>query len=129
MLEIIVACVAGVLLGWALSASRFARLRTERDMARAERGCRFLDFGNCFGKLHFGGAHCVVARPSNARPLLETADGRNMSETAFAGSPIESELDRQFGVCQQAELLGSGVLSLTLRHSCIIAKGCDTVVW
>jgi DNA recombination protein RmuC len=37
MLEIIVACVAGVLLGWALSASRFARLRTERDMARAER--------------------------------------------------------------------------------------------
>jgi hypothetical protein len=37
-------------------------------------------------------------------------------------------LDRQVGVCQQAELLGSGVLSLTLCHSCIIAKGCDTVV-
>jgi DNA recombination protein RmuC len=37
MLEIIVACVAGVLLGWALSASRVARIRAERDMARAER--------------------------------------------------------------------------------------------
>ena len=56
------------------------------------------------------------------------ANGRNVSETAFAGSPIESELDRQVGVCQQAELLGSGVLSLTLCHGCIIAKGCDTVV-
>ena len=56
------------------------------------------------------------------------ANGRNVSETACTGSLIESELDRQVGDCQQAELLGSGVLSLTLCHSCIIAKGCDTVV-
>ena len=56
------------------------------------------------------------------------ANGRNVSETALAGSLIESELDRQVGDCQQAELLGSGVLSLTLCHGCIIAKGCDTVV-
>lgn len=56
------------------------------------------------------------------------ANGRNVRETACAGSLIESELDRQVGDCQQAELLGSGVLSLTLCHSCIIAKGCDTVV-
>lgn len=55
------------------------------------------------------------------------ADGRNVGEPAFASTSIESELDRQFGVCQQPELLGSGVLRLTLRHSCIIANGCDTV--
>ena len=36
------------------------------------------------------------------------ADCRNVSETAFAGALIESELDRQVGDCQQAELLGDG---------------------
>ena len=58
----------------------------------------------------------------------EAANGRDVSETAFAGSLIEPELDWQVGDCQQAELLGSGVMGLTLCHSCIIAKGCDTVV-
>jgi hypothetical protein len=57
------------------------------------------------------------------------ANGRNVSEAAFAGSLIETELDGQIGNCQQRELLGGGVFSLTLCHSCIIAKGCDTVVW
>ena len=57
------------------------------------------------------------------------ANGRNMCETAFAGSLIESELQRQLGDCQQRELLGSGLLSLTLGHSSIVAKGCYTVVW
>ena len=56
------------------------------------------------------------------------ADGRDMCETAFAGSLIETELKRQVGDCQQRELLGVGFLSLTLGHSGIIAKGCDTVV-
>ena len=37
MLEIIVAVVAGVLLGWALMASRTARATAERDLARTER--------------------------------------------------------------------------------------------
>jgi hypothetical protein len=37
-------------------------------------------------------------------------------------------LQRQIGDCQQRELLGGGFLSLTLGHSAIIAKGCDTVV-
>jgi hypothetical protein len=57
------------------------------------------------------------------------ANGRNVSEPAFAGALIETELQRQLGYCQQGELLGCGVLRLTLRHSGIIAKGCDTVVW
>lgn len=56
------------------------------------------------------------------------ANGCNVSETAFAGSLIESELQGQLGDCQQGELLGSGLLSLTLGHSCIVANGCDTVV-
>ena len=56
------------------------------------------------------------------------ANGRNVCETAFAGSLIESELQGQLGDCQQRELLGSGWLSLTLGHSSIVAKGCDTVV-
>ena len=51
-----------------------------------------------------------------------------MGETAFAGALIEPELERQLGDCQQRELLGVGLLSLTLRHSGIIANGCDTVV-
>ena len=55
------------------------------------------------------------------------ANGRNVSETAFAGSLIEAELQGQLGDCQQRELLGSGLLSLTLGHSCIVANGCDTV--
>jgi hypothetical protein len=57
------------------------------------------------------------------------ANGRNMGEPAFASSLIETELNRQIGHCQQGELLGGGLLSLTLGHNCIIAKGCDTVVW
>ena len=56
------------------------------------------------------------------------ADGRDMRETALAGSLIETELEWQLGDCQQRELLGGGFLSLTLGHSGIIAKGCDTVV-
>lgn len=56
------------------------------------------------------------------------ADRRDMGETAFAGALIEPELERQLGDCQQRELLGVGLLSLTLRHSGIIANGCDTVV-
>ena len=55
------------------------------------------------------------------------ADGRDVSEPAFAGALIEPELQGQLGDCQQRELLGSGLLSLTLGHSCIVAKGCDTV--
>jgi hypothetical protein len=38
-------------------------------------------------------------------------------------------LQWQFGDRQQRELLGSGLLSLTLGHSSIVAKGCYTVVW
>jgi hypothetical protein len=57
-----------------------------------------------------------------------TANCRNVSETAFAGALIETELQGQFGDCQQGELLGSGLLGLTLGHSSIVAKGCDTVV-
>ena len=56
------------------------------------------------------------------------ADSGNMCETAFAGPLIETELKRQLGDCQQRELLGVGLLGLTLGHSGIIAKGCDTVV-
>jgi hypothetical protein len=56
------------------------------------------------------------------------ANGRDVSEPSLAGALVEPELDGQLGDCQQGELLGSGLLSLTLRHSCIIAKGCDTVV-
>lgn len=56
------------------------------------------------------------------------ANGRNVSETALAGSLIEPKLQGQFGDCQQRELLGSGLLSLTLGHRCIVANGCDTVV-
>jgi hypothetical protein len=51
-----------------------------------------------------------------------------MSETAFAGSLIETELKWQIGDCQQRELFGGGLLCLTRGHSGIIAKGCDTVV-
>jgi hypothetical protein len=57
------------------------------------------------------------------------ANGRNVSEPAFASALIETELDGQLGDCQQGELLGIGVLRLTLRHSDIIAKGCYTVAW
>jgi hypothetical protein len=46
------------------------------DVARTERQCRLLDFSGCCGELHFGSAHRVVDRPSNARPLLATAEGR-----------------------------------------------------
>ena len=46
----------------------------------------------------------------------------------FAGALIEAELQWQLGDCQQGELLGIGVLCLTLGHNGIIAKGCDTVV-
>jgi hypothetical protein len=58
------------------------------------------------------------------------ANCRNMGETALAGSLVEPELNGQVGDCQQCELLGGGggVFSLTLRHTRIIAKGCDTVV-
>ena len=56
------------------------------------------------------------------------ANGRDVSETTFTCSLIESELQGQLGDCQQGELLGSGLLSRTLCHSSIIAKGCDTVV-
>ena len=55
-------------------------------------------------------------------------NGRNVGESAFASALIEAELQWQLGDCQQAELLGVGVLCLTLGHSGIIAKGCDTVV-
>lgn len=55
------------------------------------------------------------------------ADGRNVGETTCASALIEPKLDGQFGDCKQAELFGSGLLGLTLGHSCIIAKGCDTV--
>ena len=55
------------------------------------------------------------------------ADGRDVGEAAHACALVEPELDGQLGNCQQCELLGGGVLSLTLCHSCIIAKGCDTV--
>jgi hypothetical protein len=56
------------------------------------------------------------------------ADGRDVGEPALASALIEPELDGQFGDCQQRELLGSGLVSLTVCHSCIIANGCDTVV-
>ena len=56
------------------------------------------------------------------------ANGRNVGETALASALIEAELQGQLGDCQQGELLGVGVLCLTLGHNCIIAKGCDTVV-
>ena len=56
------------------------------------------------------------------------ADGRNVGEPTFAGALIEAELDGQLGDCQQRELLGGGALSLTVRHSGIVANGCDTVV-
>jgi hypothetical protein len=57
------------------------------------------------------------------------ANCRNVSEPAFASALIETELERQLGDCQQCELLGCGLFGLTLRHSGIIAKGCDTVAW
>ena len=56
------------------------------------------------------------------------ANFRNMGEAAFAGSLVEPELEGQIGYCQQGELLGGGLLGLTLGHTVIIAKGCDTVV-
>ena len=58
------------------------------------------------------------------------ADGRNVGESALAGSLVEPKLDGQVGDCQQGELLrgGGGAFSLTLGHSSIIPKGCDTVV-
>ncbi len=56
------------------------------------------------------------------------ADGRNVGEPALASALIEPELQRQLGHVQQRELLGSGLLGLTVRHSAIIARGCDTVV-
>ncbi len=56
------------------------------------------------------------------------ANGRNVGEPALAGALIEAELQWQLGDCQQGELLGVGVLCLTLGHTGIIAKGCDTVV-
>jgi hypothetical protein len=37
-------------------------------------------------------------------------------------------LQWQLGDGQQRELLGGGLLGLTVRHSAIIARGCDTVV-
>ena len=46
------------------------------DVAHTERQCRLLDFSRCCGELHFGSAYRVVDRPSNARPLLATAEGR-----------------------------------------------------
>ena len=57
------------------------------------------------------------------------ADGRDMGEAAHPCALVEPELDGQLGDCQQCELLGGGLLSLTLGHSCIIAKGCYTVAW
>jgi hypothetical protein len=56
------------------------------------------------------------------------ADGRNVSEPAFARALVEAKLDGQLGDCQQRELLGGGGLSLTVRHTGIVANGCDTVV-
>jgi hypothetical protein len=58
------------------------------------------------------------------------ADGRDVGESALASSLVEPKLDGQVGDCQQGELLGGGggVFSLTLGHSSIIAKRCDTVV-
>jgi hypothetical protein len=55
------------------------------------------------------------------------ADGRNVGQTTLARALIEAELQWQLGDCQQGELLGVGVLCLTLGHNGIIAKGCDTV--
>ena len=60
------------------------------------------------------------------------ANGRNMSKPACAGLLIEAELHGQVGNREEGELLWGGVLvgvlSLTLGHSDIIARGCDTVV-
>jgi len=55
------------------------------------------------------------------------ANGRDVGETAFAGSLVEPELNRLLRDGQQRELLGFGVVSRTLGHSAIIARGCDTV--
>ena len=55
------------------------------------------------------------------------ADGRDVGEAPFAGSLIEPELNRLLREGQQRELLGFGVVSRTLGHSAIIARGCDTV--
>ena len=55
-------------------------------------------------------------------------DGRNMSKPTLASALVEPELQRQLGDRQQCELLGSGLFGLTVRHSAIIARGCDTVV-
>ena len=55
------------------------------------------------------------------------ADGGDVGETAFAGSLVEPELNRLLRDGQQRELLGFGVVSRTLGHSDIIARGCDTV--
>ena len=57
------------------------------------------------------------------------ANGRNVGEPTLASALVESELQWQLGDGQQRELLGGGVLRLTVRHSAIIARGCDTVVW
>ena len=56
------------------------------------------------------------------------ANGRNMSEPTLASALVEPELQWKLGDRQQRELLGSGLLGLTVRHSPIIARGCDTVV-
>ena len=56
------------------------------------------------------------------------ADGGDVGEAALASALVEPELHGKLGHGQQAELLGSGGVSVTRCHSGIIAKGCDTVV-
>ncbi len=56
------------------------------------------------------------------------ANGRNVGEPTLASALVEAELQWQLGDGQQRELLGGGLLGLTVRHSAIIARGCDTVV-
>ena len=56
------------------------------------------------------------------------ADGRNVGEPTLASALIEPELERQLGDRQQCELLGGGLLGLTVCHRAIIARGCDRVV-
>ena len=79
-----------------------------------------------------GGAVAVVevARPvavvvGFGRELA--ANGRDVGEAAFTGSLVEPELRRLFRHGQQRELLGFVVVSRSLGHSAIIARGCDTV--
>jgi hypothetical protein len=98
-------------------------------MARTKRRCRVLDCSYCCCEHHFGSAHRLVDRSSNARSLLATADGCRSCVAYFDGRPKQSEswntlhrLLSQTWPHAHGAHLGLAKLAIAPRH--IELRGC-----